>query len=235
MARPPRPPGDPHQLDPLFTTLPTGARLFRVHPQHVGATAFNPGQGKGGRFHFIRSANGLLVPSFYAAEDAFAALAETVFHDVPVRSSRFGQLAGALTGDRELLVRSVRGVSFRRQLAGRLLSELRTERDLSLVQLHDLGLKRLRLTAGEISATDPSRYPQTRSWAKALHEACPAAGLVWMSRLFDSRRAFALFGDRASEKDFHLVSAPLELWHGPGLQLVYEIARTADVAVFHAW
>lgn len=214
MARAPRPPKDRKQLDPLLVTLPASTLLFRVHPADVDPTAFNPGIGTGGRFHFITALPRGVVPAFYCAEDPYAALAETVFHDVPNRGTR--------------------GVSFKRKIVGRVLSPLRTRRELTLVQLHDLGLKRLKLAPREITDTNPSAYPRTVEWAQALHDGTRCEGLVWMSRHFNSKKALTLFGDRASAPDLELAGSPISLWESPGVSLVYEIAEAADIAVFRA-
>lgn len=211
----PRAPADPAGIDPLITVLPRGSLLFRVHPRLLGPTELNPGYGAGARFHFIRNAAGEKVPSLYAAESEDAAVAETLFHDVPVRPA------------------NLRVVSFSRRIRDRALSALRTLREIQLIQLHDLGLERLGLLAAEITDTDPSEYPGTRRWAQALHRGSSAAGLVWMARRFNSKRAYSFFGDRVAATDFTAVGRPLALWRGRGLNLVYELAETADITVAH--
>jgi hypothetical protein len=211
----PRPPADPAALDPLGTSLPARSLLFRVHPGYFSATGFNSGYGAGGRFHFLQNRAGATVPSFYAAESENAAIAETIFHDVPVRPA------------------GLRVVSFSRKLRDRALSAVRTRREIELVQLHDLGLDRLGLRASEITDTDPSGYPTSRLWAQALHRCGAAGGLVWMSRRFNSYRAWTLFGDRVSSEDLEAASRPLPLWHGSGLDLVYELAESAGITVAH--
>jgi len=211
----PRPPADPAALDPLITSLPPRSLLFRVHPVFFGPTESNPGRGRGARFHFIRNAAGATVPSFYAAESEDAAIAETVFHDVPVRPA------------------GLRVVSFSRKLRDRVLSAVRTHREIQLVQLHDLGLERLGLRASEITDTDPSEYPTTRRWAQALHRCGAQGGLVWMARRFNSHRAWTLFGDRVASRDLEPVGGPLPLWRGSGLELVYELAEAAGITVAH--
>ncbi len=52
-------------------------------------TEFKPGSGKpspNGRFQLFAAESGRVVPILYGAAQPFAALAETVFHDVPIRS-----------------------------------------------------------------------------------------------------------------------------------------------------
>lgn len=210
----PRPPEDPKELDPAAVPLPAGSVLFRVHSELLAVTAFNPHHGEGARFHFIDDGSGGKVPALYAAEDRPTALAETVFHDVPLRP------------------RGARRVSFRK-LEARLLSTLRTRRDLRLVQLHHPGLGRLGLEPGEITATDPSEYPRTREWAQALHRHGSHEGLVWMSRLRNTGKAYTLFGDRVSRADLEPSGRSLALWERPGLDLVYELAEAYGITIVH--
>ena len=151
MTAGPSPPTDPGSLDPAAAVLPAGSILFRVHPDSLRANAFNPHFGLGARFHFILRDDGTKVPALYAAETPEAAIAETVFHDVPLRPRTRRQLSAW-------------------KLERRWLTRLRSLRDLQLVELHHPGLGRLGLNPDEITATDPSRYPRTRQWAQALHD-----------------------------------------------------------------
>lgn len=214
MAPGPRPPADPKDLDPATVTLPAGSVLFRVHPELLTATAFNPRYGEGARFHFIDAGSGEKVASLYAAEDRPTAIAETVFHDVPLRP------------------KSARRVSFRK-LEKRRLSPVRTRRDLRLVQLHHPGLGRLGLEPGDITATDPSEYPRTREWAQALHRHGGHEGLVWMSRLQNTGKACTFFGDRVSRADLESSGESLALSERPGLDLVYELAEAYGITIVH--
>lgn len=215
MSPGPRPPALPAELDPLLSTLAARSLLYRVHSVYFDASAFNPGYVGGARFHFIRDAAGARVPALYAAESEAAAIAETVFHDVPVRPA------------------GLRVVSFSRKIRDRELSALRTRREIELVQLHDLGLDRLGLRAPEITDTDPSEYPATRRWAEALHRCGAAGGLAWMSRRYNSKRVFTFFGDRVGPGDLQPLGEPLPLGRGPGLELVYELAEAAGITVTH--
>jgi hypothetical protein len=208
----PWPPDDPGALDPLFVRMTSGSRLFRVHGGDLAAGELNPGVGLGGRFHFIQDAVGAPVPSLYGAFSESAALAETVFHDVPVRPSERRWLAAW-------------------KLEGLMLSELRTRRDLTLVELYHPGLGRLGLEPAELTATPPSQYPRTRAWAQALHRASEADGLVWMSRLHNTERVCAFFGDRVSEEGFEVVGIPLPLGYGRGFAMVIEQAEAAGITV----
>jgi hypothetical protein len=210
----PAPPADPEELDPATVTLPVGSVLFRVHPELLAATAFNQGYGEGARFHFIDDGSGEAVPSLYAAETRATAIAETVFHEVPLRPR----------GDRRVS-------SWK--LQGRMLSSFRTLRDLRLVQLHHPGLGRLGLEPGELTATDPSEYARTREWAQALHRHGDHGGLVWVSRLHNTGRAYTFFGDRVGERDLEAGGDSLPLFERPGLDLVYELAEAYGITIVH--
>lgn len=202
-------------LAPLLVTLPAGSRLFRVYPSFLEATDFNLGHGAGARFHFLSGADGAPVPSLYAAETQDAALAESIFHDVSLRPQALRILP-------------------LRKVAGRMLGALGTRRDLELVQLHDVALERLGLEPSELTSSPPSTYPRTRAWGQALHDAGAAAGLVWMSRQFNSAKACTFFGDRVFSGDFERVGPALPLDRRPGLDLVYALAERAGVVVVHA-
>ena len=212
MTAGPAPPSDPRELDPASAVLPAGSTLFRVYAGTFPATAFNPSYGLGGRFHFILRADSKKVPALYGAETRAAAIAESVFHDVPLRPPEGRRLSAS-------------------KLHGKTLVELRSERDLELVELHHPGLGRLGLTAEEITATNPSAYPRTRAWAQALHDRGDHQGIVWMSRLFNVDRAHTFFGDRVAETAFAAVGRPLPLWEGPGLELVYELAEQLAITI----
>lgn len=214
MSAGPWPPDDPGTLRPRVVTLAAGSVLFRVHSSRIAADEPNPGHGAGGRFHFVVDGRGRKVPALYAAETAAAAVAETIFHEVPTRPTR-GRAPAVAS----------------RKLAGRLLSTIRTRYDLDLVELHHPGLARLHLEPGEISATPPSGYPRTRAWAQALHDATGSAGLVWMSRLHNAARAYALFGDRAEAPALEPVEGPLPLWYGRGRRLMDQLAEERAITI----
>jgi hypothetical protein len=104
---------------------------------------------------------------------------ETVFHDV-------SHTAGFKSFDKN-------------KLAGQTHSELRTARDLRLVDLSSVALRKLGVPRKQLIDTEKDQYPATRQWAEAIHRQCPEAqGLSWVSRQDDSARAFVLFGDRIS-------------------------------------
>jgi len=69
--------------------------------------------------------------------------------------------------------------------------------------LHDDGLRRLGLRNNQLIDTEAREYPDTVKWARELHAIDEPGldGLVWMSRQFNSGRAFVLFGDRVVQDD----------------------------------
>ncbi len=203
-ARPrPRPPLA-IELEPLAA----GSELVRVHDRRFAATEFNPLARPSARF---RPFGETIVPTMYAARDDDTALAESVFHDVPVRGAR--RLARAA-------------------LAGRVLSRIAPTRELRLIALHGYGLKRLGVTHGELIEAPASAYPWTAEWGAALHAAASDAdGIVWMARRFTGRPALILFGDRVGGGELSVTSAPVPLWYGAGLELVEQAAMRSDIAL----
>lgn len=155
---------------------------------------------------------GDVVPVRYGLDTEYGAVAETIFHDVPVR--------GAL--------RSI----LESRLDGRAITTLTPRRDLLLVELHGFGLAALGVTAEELTSTDPIDYQVTVSWAETLHRSFPGIdGLVWMSKQFNSARAIVLFGDRVGESELEVAGGPLPLRVGPGRRLVERAANDARIVI----
>jgi hypothetical protein len=127
-SRVPDPP-PPDLLQPLLFSWRKGRLLVRCHNARFESASFNPGMGSG-RFHPFDDAEGNVVPILYAAEHPDGALAETVFHDVPVR------------GPAKRIRRS--------SLKPLVLSALSCSRDLNLAQLFGFGLRRLGVTRPEL-------------------------------------------------------------------------------------
>lgn len=173
-------PAPPDPLDPLWEVIATGSRLFRVHEPRFpdgtvnDGTAFNPGHGGPLRWSFFGDP---VVPVHYSAASPEAAVHESILHDV---------VPGAHVPTQAWL--------------GKILTPLRTRRDLRLVQLHSEGLRRWGLRARDLTDTDADQYPLTVRWAAAAHNV-GADGVVWMSRQVNSVRAYCLFGDRVSSDD----------------------------------
>jgi len=149
----------------------------------------------------------------YGASDVDGALSETVFHDVPVR------------GTKRVLYR---------KLLHRLIVALVPDRDLTLVDLTSDGLRRLGVTREELIASDSRSYPDTASWARALH-AHPkhVDGLLWVPRQRDTSLAIVLFGDRVPVTNLAVApdEVPLTLGFGRGLEIVCEVANRAGITI----
>jgi RES domain len=199
----PRPP-----LDVALEPLAAGSELVRVHHRRFAPREFNRSRSPTARF---RPFGDPVVPTLFAARDPDAALAESVFHDVPSRGTR--QLARAA-------------------LADRVLSRIAPRRDLTLMALHGYGLQRLGVTHGELIEAPASAYAWTAEWARALHAMRrDADGMVWMARRFTGRPALILFGDRVGDDELAVTHDPVALWHGDGLEQVEIAAQRAGVAL----
>lgn len=159
----------PVPCDPAIATLPAGALLYRVASATRTATEFNPGVGGPTRFGFF---GGPAVPLLYAAETEDAAIAETLLHSIPVEG-------GVLPYDR---------------YADKVLVRLAAARDLRVAVLHGTGLRQLKVTANDLTASPASAYPSTVRWAETAH-AMGVDGLVWMSRMCNDSTAYVFFGD----------------------------------------
>lgn len=165
----------PTPLDPATTTLDTGEQIYRVFTASPGRTAvtFNPGFGAPSRFAFFGDP---AVPVLYAAATEEAAVTETLLHDIPATGGLLPYDAYART----VMVR------------------LTVTRPLRLAVFHGLGLRTLRVTAEDLTASAATAYPHTVRWAQAAHDA-GFDGVVWMSRLCNDSRAYVFFGDRCEK------------------------------------
>ena len=146
--------------------------MFRAAPGRSAVT-FNPGVGGPTRFAFFGSPP---VPVLYAAATGEAAVAETLLHDIPVTG-------GLLPYD---------------TYAPTVMARLRVTRPIRLAVLHGLGLRRLKVTAEELTASDARTYPDTVRWARAAHDG-GFEGVVWMSRLCNDAKAYVFFGSRCAD------------------------------------
>lgn len=204
-------PPDPESLDPLLETWPAGRRIQRCHRSDFGATEFNPRFGEG-RFHPFQDLRGRDVPVLYGSNTFHGALSETVFHSVPIRGEE----------------RRVR----RAKLKTLMVSVLAPRRDLSLVQLHGYGLRRLAISRIQLIETEASHYGRTVRWAQALH-ACSESvdGLIWVSRQHDTSFALILFGDRVLREHLEVVEKPVALLDGSGFRKVLSAAEMAGITI----
>lgn len=203
----PEPPDRPHcELE----SLAAGTHLVRVHDRDLGETEFNPSRRPLARFRPIGAP---VVPTLYAGVDEDVAIAEGLFHDVPIRPGVLRQYPFA-------------------GLDGRVISEIAPTRPLRLVQLHGYGLQRLGVTHGELIETPAAEYLWTVRWAQALHDAATDAdGLVWMSRRFTGRAAILLWAGerRVRRDDLAILAAARPLWEAEGRELALESAMRAGV------
>jgi len=120
----------------------------------------------------------VVIPTLYAGTTLDCALMETVFHDVPF-------VAGPKMWSKATHV------------DGKVWSQLTLSRDLAVIDLSAVPLRKLGISRKDLIESDSSQYPETRAWAGALHDQYPdAEGLTWTSRQADPARALVLFEDR---------------------------------------
>jgi hypothetical protein len=200
-------------LRATMTTLPKGQLLERVHPDRFGATQFNPGAVGNARFSPIHNDKGETIPTLYAGTTLDCALMETVFHDVPYTTGFKSVDSAKLTGQAH--------------------STIETHRNMTLVDLTTVPLRRLGVTRSQLIETEKDRYPQTRPWAEALHREFPdAQGLTWVSRQDDTARAYVLFGDRIPAGVLKQKGASLDLVGDPATYTeVLNLADRLDVVI----
>lgn len=196
-------------IDPLKITWKAGRRLYRVHSMDYASTAFNPGLGPPGRFHPIVDRGGAAIATLYAADQISGALSETVFHSV---------VAGA--------------VILRTQLQNRYITEIELTEDLVLANLTGHGLRRIGLNRSQLIEPGPAHYAATARWAEAVHHSnSDIAGLVWVSRQFDTSKALVAFGDRVGAEPFIERGESRALYRGAGYRLVQRAAADAGVTL----
>ena len=168
-------PVPPKPFNPQAATLDVGTQLYRVFTAAEGRTAtmFNPGFGAPTRFAFFGTP---VIPVLYAAATEETAIAETLLHDIPVSG-------GILPYDK---------------YARTVMARLQVARPVRVGILHGLGLRQLKVTAADLTASDAKTYPETVKWAQAAHDA-EFDGLVWMSRLCNDAKAYVFFDDRCDD------------------------------------
>lgn len=180
--------------------VPQGTRLWRFHAwdaitgEYPG-DAFNPYEParwnwadpcRGPRLSPFPSATkpGEHVPSIYAAIDPEHAALETIFRNVH-------HSPGANIRKHDLVTGSWH------------LSEFELLAPVSVMRLSNASLRQVvvphrtySLTQAELIQSEPTYYPSTRAWARALFEALPAMqGFRYTSRLADAI-SLVLYGER---------------------------------------
>jgi len=78
------------------------------------------------------------------------------------------------------------------------MARLQVARPVRVGILHGLGLRQLKVTAADLTASGAETYPETVKWAQAAHDA-EFDGLVWMSRLCNDAKAYVFFADRCDD------------------------------------
>ncbi|WP_051640311.1 RES domain-containing protein [Cellulomonas sp. URHE0023] len=224
-APPPPPPTD--ELDPLTYDWPAERPFVRVYrsPRDVGAFWHGAAPGVAPtRFGPILDGTGSPVPLLYAGDTLLSALAESVFHDVPVGGTN----------------KRVFFASLKRRLAG----AVAPTRALKLIDLTSTGLHRLRVPRTTLIESGSTHYADTAAWAHALH-AHPGNfdGMLWVSRQEDTTRAVVLWGDRIADRELPQIPLPPQdgggdataaswpLDSGPGLEAVLTQAQRAGITV----
>jgi len=197
-------------LDPHLALFKT-KRLFRVHAVKYNAKSFNPG-GKGtsmGRFHPIFDKSNNPIPTLYVSDQINGALSETVFRDT-------------ISGD----------TVYEDKLKDTYLSRIEFKKDLQLVDLTGIYIRRLKITRLQLIESEEDEYKVTARWAEALHHACPKAhGIKWVSRKFDTAKSILLFGDRVKPSQLTDLNKSELLEKGNGLQHVRKAAMQANITV----
>lgn len=183
-------------LQAAFVTWPAGREIYRVHDAAYRSTQFNPGGKGNARFSPIATPKGGAIPTLYGGNTFECATMETVFHDIAFAS-------GFKAFDKD-------------KLNGKCVSVITSSRNLQLVNLSNVALRKLGIARVHLIESDAANYPLTRPWAAALHEQLPQAhGLVWVSRQHDEARALVLFGDKVKEADLIQAVPPMAIVANP--------------------
>jgi hypothetical protein len=197
----------------LWEPLPAGSRVFRTHEPRFSdgtvndGTTFNPGYGSPLRWSFFGDP---VVPVHYSAASPEGAVHESILHNA-VPNAHLP----------------------RASWIGKVLTPVRTTRDLRLVQLHSDGLRRLGVHARDVTDTDSDQYAFMVEWALAAH-AAGADGVVWMSRQLNDVRAYCLFGDTVAAGDLEAMPGDPEarVFATPAdSEWLYDIALRMRVSV----
>ncbi len=174
---------------------------------------FNPSVTHSARFSPLVDAAGVVIPTLYAGTTLDCALMETVFHDVPFA-------AGPKMWSKATHV------------TGKVYSQLTLSRNLALIDLSAIPLRKLGISRKDLIESDGLQYTETRAWALALHDQHPGAeGLTWTSRQADPERAIVLFEDRLTGPALAVSGAPASLLlpDGSAILEVLTLAQRLEV------
>ena len=181
------------KLDATVMPWGKGETVYRVHPAAYSSAQFNPSSAGNARFSPLVNPAGAVIPTLYAGTTLDCALMESVFHDVP-------------------FVAGPKNWSKATHVAGKVYSQLTLSRNLALIDLSAVPLRRLGISRKDLIECDGSQYPETRAWALALHDQNPyAEGLTWTSRQADPARALVLFEDRLTGAALAPIATPTSL------------------------
>lgn len=209
-----------------MTEVIGGSVLFRFHKDtaRYPANSFNPNADKridivehGSRFNPFPGAPCINVPTLYAADTFQSAALESVFHQVehkpsaPFPAARLGEWCySRLLTRRKLVVFNLINPTLR--------SLLVPERHSSILE-------------SELIHSLPDQYPNTRTWARYLHDSLLLLdGLAWRPRLGGTGAAYVFFGDRCGG-DLEIAGPAVPISSGPGLGRIRAIARAAGIVL----
>lgn len=172
----------------FYFDLPMGKDLHRIHSGRFGSIEFNATDLGDARFSPIRTPDGAIIPTLYAAETFECAVSETILRCPDLEP------IDPETGARVSI--AIRPHKWRASVH----STLQANRDLHLVDLTAQGQRRLGIDRNALLAGPTATYPTTRAWAEAIHRDCPDAhGLYYTSHQFGPKFAIMLFGDRVPD------------------------------------
>lgn len=211
MAKPLAPPTDLNDRIRLVT-WPKGQVIHRIHPEKYRSAQFNPASMGNARFSPIRNVDSDIIPTIYGGSAFECAAMETVFHDIPhvlglktLQKSRISELAH---------------------------SEISCDRDLRLIDLRSIALRKFGLERRDLIDTPVSEYPYTRSWAEAFHAQCKdAEGLYWQSRQADHAQAVVLFGDRVPPSSLKPIKSAVSILSTPIYSKILKLADAIEVLI----
>lgn len=202
-------------------TLPAKTRMYRAYRASWGCDEYNPGYGDT-RFSPIDDPlTGARLPSMYLAQDAVAALLETVFHDVQQDVAR---------------------LIYERDLRGMLLAHIVAPEPAVLVDLRDPELHRLGVERESVVSTPREHYACTRRLAvSVLQDGSPDIhGIIWHSRqaelaAADPAEVAVFYGDPRypSGRGTWEMFGPgaRSIYEGSGRSIIDEIAEFLDAEI----